>query len=74
MKRKYGLLIIAIVTIIYGIDVYAVSYFPEKLQLKRYYDELQRQSMEIVKTVLPYVSKGCKLSYDLEKLFAISLE
>ena len=38
MKRKYGLLIIAIVTIIYGIDVYAVSYFPEKLQLKRYYD------------------------------------
>ena len=50
-------------------DILSTHYYA---QLKRYYDELQRQSMEIVKTVLPYVSKGCKLSYDLEKLFAIS--
>ena len=41
-------------------------------QLKRYYDELQRCSMEIVKTVLPFVSDGYKLSYQLEKLFANS--
>ena len=41
-------------------------------QLKRYYDELQRQSMEIVKTVLPYVSDGYTLSYQLQKLFANS--
>ena len=50
-------------------DILSTHYYS---QLKRYYDELQRQSMEIVKTVLPYVSEGYKLSYDLEKLFAIS--
>ena len=50
-------------------DILSTHYYA---QLKRYYDELQRQSMEIVKTVLPYVSEGYKLSYDLEKLFAIS--
>ena len=50
-------------------DILETHYYA---QLKRYYDELQRQSMEIVKTVLPYVSEKFELSYDLEKLFAIS--
>lgn len=39
-------------------------------QLKMYYNELHRYSTEIVQAVLPYVSQGYKLSYDLEKLFA----
>ena len=39
-------------------------------QLKWYYNELQRSSAEIVRTILPYVSDGYELSYDLQKLFA----
>lgn len=39
-------------------------------QLKFYYNELQRMSAEIVKTILPYVSDGYELTYDLQKLFA----
>lgn len=39
-------------------------------QLKWYYNELQRYSAEIVRTILPFVSDGYKLSYDLQKLFA----
>lgn len=56
------------------IDIYCNN--PEILdshyygQLKMYYDELHRYSAEIVKTVLPYVSQGYELTYDLQKLFA----
>ena len=39
-------------------------------QLKWYYNELQRYSAEIVRTILPFVSDGYELSYDLQKLFA----
>jgi len=39
-------------------------------QLKLYYNELQRQSTEIVKTILPYISDGYELSYDLQKINA----
>lgn len=39
-------------------------------QLKWYYNELQRYSVEIVRTILPFVSDGYELSYDLQKLFA----
>lgn len=39
-------------------------------QLKWYYNELQRMSSEIVKTVLPYASQNFELSYELQKLFA----
>lgn len=38
-------------------------------QLKLYYNELHRMSSEIVQTILPYVSNGFELSYDLQKLF-----
>lgn len=41
-------------------------------QLKLYYNELQRYSSEVVKNILPYVSSGYELSYELEKLFALS--
>jgi DNA-directed RNA polymerase beta subunit len=41
-------------------------------QLKLYYNELQRQSAEIVKTVLPYISEGYELSYDLQKINALA--
>lgn len=50
-------------------DILSTHYYA---QLKRYYDELQRQSMEIVKTILPYVAEGYELSYELQKLFANS--
>ena len=39
-------------------------------QFKRYYDELQRMSLEIVTSITPFVSAGYDLSYDLQKLFA----
>ena len=38
-------------------------------QLKLYYNELHRMAAEIVQTILPYVSSGYELSYDLQKLF-----
>ena len=41
-------------------------------QLKLYYDELQRQSAEIYKTLLPYISEGYELSYDLQKINALA--
>lgn len=41
-------------------------------QLKMYHNELLRSSGEIVKTILPYVSEGYTLTYDLQKLFAIA--
>jgi DNA-directed RNA polymerase beta subunit len=50
-------------------DILETHYYE---QLKLYYNELQRQSAEFVKTILPYVSEGFKLEYELEKLFAIS--
>ena len=50
-------------------DILSTHYYA---QLKRYYDELQRQSMEMVKTILPYVSNKFELSYELQKIFAIS--
>lgn len=50
-------------------DILETHYYE---QLKLYYNELMRQSAEIVKTVLPYVSDGYKLEYDLQKLFALS--
>ena len=39
-------------------------------QLKMYYNELNRRCSEIVKFVLPYVSQGYELSYELQKLFS----
>ena len=39
-------------------------------QLKMYYEELHRYAKEIVQVVTPYVSQGCSLTYDLQKLFA----
>lgn len=39
-------------------------------QFKLYYDELQRMANEIVYYITPYVSKGYKLGYDLQKLYA----
>lgn len=41
-------------------------------QLKMYHNELIRYSSEIVQNILQYVSDGYELSYDLQKLFAIS--
>lgn len=41
-------------------------------QLKMYYNELQRMSSEIVSTILPYASQKYEMSYELQKLFAIS--
>lgn len=41
-------------------------------QLKMYYGELNRYAKEIVHNVLPFVSNGYELSYDLQKLFANS--
>lgn len=41
-------------------------------QLKMYYNELQRMSAEMVSVVLPYVSEGYELSYELQKIFANS--
>lgn len=38
-------------------------------QLKLYYNELHRMAAEIVQSILPYVSSGYELSYDLQKLF-----
>ena len=39
-------------------------------QLKMYYNELLRKSSEIVQMILPFVSQGYELSYELQKLFA----
>lgn len=39
-------------------------------QLKMYYDELQRCSSEIVKTLVPLTANGYKLSHELKILFA----
>ena len=41
-------------------------------QFKMYYEELQRQSREIVQLLTPFVAQGVKMSYELEKLFANS--
>ena len=41
-------------------------------QLKMYYNDLHRFSKEIVQAVLPYTSQGYELTYELQKLFAIS--
>lgn len=41
-------------------------------QIKMYQNELMRRANEIVQIILPYVSDGYQLSYDLQKLFAIS--
>lgn len=38
-------------------------------QLKLYYDELQRQSAEIQKVILPFETEGYELSYDLKKIY-----
>lgn len=39
-------------------------------QFKMYYNELQRSSTEIVQSVLPYITAGFTMSYDLQKLYA----
>lgn len=58
------------------IDVNIYCNNPEKLdshyysQFKMYYDELQRYSSHIVKTLLPYVSEEYEMTYELQKLFA----
>ena len=39
-------------------------------QLKMYYNELQRYSAEIVKTLIPMSAQGYQFSYELQKLFA----
>lgn len=41
-------------------------------QLKMYYNEMKRRSNEIIQTILPYISEGYELSYDLQKLFALA--
>lgn len=41
-------------------------------QLKMYYDELHRYAREMVQTITPFVSQGAKLTYDLQKEFAIA--
>ena len=41
-------------------------------QLKLYYNEKQRCAADIIHLVLPYVSQGCELTYDLNKLFSDS--
>jgi hypothetical protein len=41
-------------------------------QLKMYYNEVKRRSNEIIQTVLPYVSAGYELSYELQKIFALA--
>ena len=38
-------------------------------QLKLYYNELHRMAAEIVQAILPFVSGGYELTYDLQKLF-----
>lgn len=38
-------------------------------QLKLYYNELHRMAAEIVQTILPFVSSGFELTYELQKLF-----
>lgn len=56
------------------IDIYCNN--PEILdtlyygQLKMYYDDLKRYNAELVRLILPYVSAGYTLTYDLQKLFA----
>ena len=37
-----------------------------------YYDELHRYAREMVQTITPFVSQGAKLTYDLQKEFAIA--
>lgn len=39
-------------------------------QIKMYYNELHRYTKDIVRAVTPYVSAGCEMTYELEKLFA----
>lgn len=39
-------------------------------QIKMYYNELHRYAKEIVQAVTPLVAQGCKMTYELEKLFA----
>lgn len=41
-------------------------------QFKLYYNETLRCASEIVHLVMPYVSSGYTMSYDLQKLFALS--
>lgn len=38
-------------------------------QFKMYYNEVQRSSTEIVQRIMPFISQGYKLSYDLQKLY-----
>lgn len=59
------------------IDVYAndPSIFENNIylsQLKAYYDELIRRSNEIVALLIPYLSKGYTMEYELEKLYTRS--
>lgn len=39
-------------------------------QFRFYYNDLVRMSTEVYQLILPYVSQGYKLSYDLEKFYA----
>jgi DNA-directed RNA polymerase beta subunit len=39
-------------------------------QLKMYYEELHRYAREMVETIMPYVSQGYQLSYELQKIYA----
>ena len=60
------------------IDINIYCNNPENLneyhnsQFKMYYNELQRMSAEIVTIITPFSAQGFELSYELQKLFALS--
>ena len=41
-------------------------------QFKMYYNEVLRRNAEFVRVITPFVMKGCKMTYELEKLFGIA--
>lgn len=45
---------------------------PYTKQLNMYYNELLRESREFISILTPYIAQGYKLSYDLQKKFAIA--
>lgn len=62
------------------VDVNVYCNAPDKLsefeynsQLKMYYDDNLRMCKEIVSMLQPYIEAGCKMDYDLQRLYSISL-
>ena len=57
------------------VDIYCnaperLSEFVYNTQLKKYYDDKQRMSKEVVDAVQPYIAQGYKMEYDLQKLYS----